>query len=46
MKAPTKIWLLPVGLDRGWHLAAAAATRAEALRAAAEYLGWGRHSAR
>jgi hypothetical protein len=38
MKAPTKIWLRPVGRDRGWHLAAAP-TRVEALKAAAEYLG-------
>jgi hypothetical protein len=37
MKAPTKIRLRPVGRDRGWHLAAAAPTRVEALKAAAEY---------
>jgi hypothetical protein len=44
MTSQTKTWLRPVG--RGWHLAAAAPIRVEALKAAAEYLGWGRHSAR
>jgi hypothetical protein len=35
-KGPVKIWLLPVGRDRVWYIAATAPTRAEALKAVAE----------